>query len=127
MNDAPELRPCPFCNSEAEANNYAIEAAVTCVKCGASIVRAHGLFDDTGFADAITAWNVRADLCTPIDERVKALEAENARLRGALSIYADVVSDYASESELASDPAYDWLQEDGGDVARAALRDMGEG
>ena len=26
----------------------------------------------------------RADLCTPTDERVKALEAENARLRGVM-------------------------------------------
>ena len=67
----------------------------------------------------------RDDLCTPTDERVKALEAENARLRKALSIYADVVSAYASDCELTSDPAYDWLQDDGGNVARAALRDMG--
>ena len=69
---------------------------------------------------------VRADLCTPTDERVKALEAENARLRKALSIYADVVSAYACDCELTSDPAYDWLQDDGGNVARAALRELGE-
>ena len=68
---------------------------------------------------------IRADLCTPTDERVRALEAENARLRKSLSIYADVVSAYASDCELTSDPAYDWLQDDGGNVARAALRDMG--
>ena len=76
-------------------------------------------------AEAALKWSTeyrRADLCDPQDERVRALEAENARLRSALSIYSDVVSDYARDCELASDPAYDWLQEDGGDVARAALR-----
>ena len=31
---------------------------------------------------------LRADLCDPQDARVKALEAENARLREALSLYS---------------------------------------
>ena len=56
----------------------------------------------------------RAEKAETEVERLRVLEAENARLRSALSIYADFVSDYASDCELASDPAYDWLQEDGG-------------
>lgn len=33
--------------------------------------------------ELLDAWNTRADLCTPTDERLQALEAENARLREA--------------------------------------------
>ena len=119
---APELKPCPFCGGKklyAEYNEFG-GLVVLCANC-----EAHGPSSEADKEQILAAWNTRADLCNPTDERVKELEAENARLRGALSIYADVVSNYASESELASDPAYDWLQEDGGDVACAALRDMG--
>jgi len=49
-----------------------------------------------------------------------ALRTENDRLRGALAIYRDAVLQYAGEGML-SDCAYDWLNDDAGKVASAAL------
>ena len=75
---------------------------------------------------------VRADLCAPQDERVQALEAENARLREVLEFYGDrsawnqpPVRTYANglfgvEYESRSSQ----MQRDRGAKARAALRDL---
>ena len=61
---------------------------------------------------------VRADLCTPTDERVKALEAENARLRIALQ---QIVG---GEIHTAADGFSKPHEPEQSRLARAALRDM---
>ena len=61
----------------------------------------------------------RADLCTPADERVKALEAENAWLRIALQ---QIVG---GEIYTASDGFSEPHEPEQSRLARAALRDMG--
>ena len=44
----------------------------------------------------------RADICDPQDERVKALEAENARLREALTPSGDTKAAYIGEFSMPS-------------------------
>ena len=80
-----------------------------------------GIDDDSKTVGSVTwcSWNanntdteyVRADLCNPTDERVKELEAENSRLRGALL----VIEWNATQNAPI----------DSGRIARAALRYMG--
>lgn len=64
-------------------------------------------------------------------DRIEALEAENARqthelkkLWIAISTYENKVQEYASDCSSLSDHAYDWLNEDAGKTARAALQDI---
>lgn len=57
--------------------------------------------------------------CTPTDERMKALEAENARLRDALSLYS-------CEDGCNDCPEHERDLVSCGWTARAALRDIGE-
>jgi Mg2+ and Co2+ transporter CorA len=118
--DAPELKPCPFCGGKPNSGFFPGDYDISCDNCEFSISRHISEYGGEAEAKetAILDWNTRADIPAA---RIAELEARIARLRGALSIYADVVKDYASDSELASDPAYDWLQDDGGRVARAAL------
>ena len=54
-----DLTPCPFCGGEAEAANYAIEAAVRCMDCRCAITRQHPQHNDDGYDEAISAWNAR--------------------------------------------------------------------
>ena len=61
---------------------------------------------------------IRADLCTPTDERVKALDAENARLRIALQ---QIVG---GEIYTAADGFSKPHEPEQSRIARAALRDM---
>ena len=100
-----------------------------------------GIDDDSKTVGSVTwcSWNanntdteyVRADLCTPTDERVKALESENARLREALTPSGETKAAYISEVETTCPdgrPRFvDWTATK--DImkmirARAALRDM---
>lgn len=53
------LLACPFCGSEAVAENFVVEACVRCLSCKAQVVRQHGTYDDTGLPAAIAAWNRR--------------------------------------------------------------------
>lgn len=57
-----DLLPCPFCGGEASAWNLTLEGAVHCADCRATIVRQHKPVYDTGYEEAITAWNTRATL-----------------------------------------------------------------
>ena len=113
---APELKPCPFCGGEAALTNREMPgcAFVICMGC-----QAQG--DDGSIERVAAKWNTRADLCTPTDERVKALEAENARLRIALQ---QIVG---GEIYTAADGFSKPHEPEQSRIARAALRDMGEG
>lgn len=53
------IAPCPFCGGKATAWNLTIEGAVHCESCRATIVRPHQGIHDTGYEDAIAAWNTR--------------------------------------------------------------------
>lgn len=55
-----DLKPCPCCGGEAKAECYVLEGAVRCQRCGLSMAREHGRFDDLGYPEAIAAWNRRA-------------------------------------------------------------------
>jgi len=70
---APELKPCPFCGDTMEMN------------CAGYANHTHQNplcpISQMGFTDLLK-WNTRADLCDSTqDERVRALVAENARLK----------------------------------------------
>ena len=75
--------------------------------------------DYAALSAALEAEKARADLCTPTDERVKELEAENARLREALSLYS--CDDGCNDC-----PEHERDQVGCGWTARAALRDTDE-
>ena len=67
---APELKPCPFCggkNLYAGYNEFG-GLVTLCANC-----EAHGPSSEAEKDQILSAWNTRADLCTPTDERVKAL------------------------------------------------------
>jgi hypothetical protein len=82
---APELRPCPFCGGKARILESWLSSNCFCPSCCGELGQCPGenmeQYEQAGFAaeyrteaEAITAWNTRADLCDPLqDERVKAL------------------------------------------------------
>ena len=118
---APELKPCPFCGADAKLMGGPMAQETYSVWCQAPRGQRHHL-DGLGYkeAEAIAAWNRRADLCTPTDERV-------ARLVDALRPFAFLDDSSTQEAwEIRyNDRFKDWI--DFGDIeaARAALRDMG--
>jgi len=57
---APDLLPCPFCGGKAVAFSYITEGAVRCGGCHAAITRGHIHTSETGYDEAIAAWNTRA-------------------------------------------------------------------
>ena len=76
------LKPCPFCGCAFPAVGYDGDAktlgrkeciTARCRQCGGETRKF------SSQAEAITAWNTRAD-----DDRIEALQAENAKLREAL-------------------------------------------
>lgn len=73
--------------------------------------------------ETIDAYWARVGTCEELTAERDALAAEVERLRGALTVYSDKVSEYAHEDPAISDLAYDWLNEDGGRQARAALKE----
>ena len=97
---APELKPCPnpFCKKSRGLQIVwdLYRRRIHCIDCGIKGPSSAGKISATVSepfldAQAAYAWNTRADLCAKSeaisptqDERVRALEAENARLRGAL-------------------------------------------
>lgn len=66
-----ELKPCPFCGSKAVAFSYITEGAVRCGGCHAAITRGHKHASETGYEEAIAAWNTRA---TPLAEALAVPE-----------------------------------------------------
>lgn len=77
-----------------------------CETCGAPVTQnVHGEFSNT---------------CTAT---IRDLQAQNAKLRKALGAYEAKVREYASDNPAVSDCAYDWMNEDAGQTARAALED----
>jgi hypothetical protein len=56
------LNNCPFCGGDAKAVNYIVEAVVRCIDCRASITRKHSPENDSGYEEAIAAWNTRTKL-----------------------------------------------------------------
>ena len=80
MNDETTLLPCPFCGGEAETTSNGrgqYTAGVRCKDTGCGC-RLYIAFRSR--AEAIAAWNTRAELGS---ERIAELEAENERLRRA--------------------------------------------
>ena len=77
-----ELKPCPFCGSEAEFNSDEFGEGVCCKTCGA--VLRNGVYGEYGRKLASADWNAR-----PIEDelhgKIGKLEAENKRLREALT------------------------------------------
>lgn len=69
LTDGPELKPCPFCGGEASFKPRSFKAS--CDKCGA-----HVPVGATDSAEAIAAWNTRADLhAAAVAELVEGLRA----------------------------------------------------
>ena len=142
---APELKPCPFCKGgetriDPQGQTWRGQGYSDPI-CWRLVHFCKGILPDDYVTNrmelrartqdqCIEAWNTRADLCTPTDERVKALEAENARLRDELSNAASHVGralDALTSGPFdASDPRIEALSQYA-DFIRAALRDMGEG
>jgi hypothetical protein len=65
---------------------------------------------------------VRADIHAAALADRDALRARVEMLDAALLQYESVAADYASDCAFASDAAYDWLCDDAGQTARAALK-----
>ena len=110
---APELKPCPFCGGKATTwttDAYSCDSAervLGCEECNIYTPYASVFEPDKVQAYYVDAWNTRADLCTPTDQRV-------ARLVEALK-------DLLDAHESGWPDKQDW---GAGDRARAALRDM---
>jgi hypothetical protein len=56
---APDLSRCLLCGGQAVAFSYITEGAVRCQDCGCNITRRHDRFGETGYEEAIAAWNRR--------------------------------------------------------------------
>lgn len=81
-----ELKPCPFCGSEAEFNSDEFGEGVCCKSCGATMH--NGVYGEEGRRLASADWNAR-----PIEDelhgKIGKLESENKRLREALESILD--------------------------------------
>ena len=77
-----ELKTCPFCGTEAEFNSDEFGEGVCCKSCGATL--SNGVYGEEGRKLASADWNSR-----PIEDelhgKIEKLEAENTRLREALT------------------------------------------
>lgn len=88
MKDFIDLKPCPFCGSEAELRFSEGESGkryywVPCKKCSCC----QTIFDTPQEAGA--AWNARP-IENELVEKIEKLEAEIKRLREALAFYAEL-------------------------------------
>jgi hypothetical protein len=96
MTDAPELKPCPFCGGEASAQRSIMDGPTGAPwMCGCDREMSDGTWDGcvtltwySTKAEAIAAWNTRADLATP-DPRVTALMEAAQWARNRLELIAD--------------------------------------
>lgn len=81
------LKRCQFCGSEAEFNSDEFGEGVCCKSCGATIH--NGVYGEEGRKLVSADWNARL-IENELIEKIKKLEAENARLREALEFYAEL-------------------------------------
>ena len=94
MTEEIELKPCPFCGSEAEFNSDEFGEGVCCKSCGATLH--NGLYGEEGRKLASAEWNTRL-IENELSEKIEKLEAENTRLREALEEIASGYSHYSRE------------------------------
>lgn len=73
-----ELKPCPFCGSEAEFNSDEFGEGVCCKSCGATIH--NGVYGEYGRKLASFDWNARP-IENELNEKIEKLERENHILR----------------------------------------------
>jgi len=136
--DSEALKPCPvpWCGRNAELKGdddiYFTEppsAIVVCTECGLEtpIFETH--------AEAITAWNTRAEGSEAQAKTIEALQADNAKLRAALRVYAGPM-EWTQEGGWGMFPVWAdgypggvYLDDntlDFGEAARAALQETGQ-
>jgi Lar family restriction alleviation protein len=136
--DSEALKPCPvpWCGRNAELKGdddiYFTEppsAIVVCTECGLEtpIFETH--------AEAITAWNTRADASEAQAKTIEALQADKAKLREALGVYAGPM-EWTQEGGWGMFPVWAdgypggvYLDDntlDFGEAARAALQETGQ-
>lgn len=113
-----DLKPCPFCGGKAELQTSPMighDGEWIAILCDGVECRVSPEILSCGDADlkaeVITAWNTRAT-----DATIEAQTAEIARLREALTYYADVEGRHPNDGPWGVDSM------DFGDVARAALK-----
>lgn len=73
-----ELKPCPFCGSEAEFNSDEFGECVCCKSCGATLH--NGVYGEEGRKLASADWNARP-IENELNEKIEKLEKENHILR----------------------------------------------
>jgi hypothetical protein len=83
--DLEELLPCPFCGADAERIDIeeGENAGGSCIACTRCMASSNVEFEFK--ENFVSNWNSRVD-----SDRIRALEAENARLREALKAVADL-------------------------------------
>lgn len=115
-----DLKPCPFCGSAADANQYLIEAAVWCPQCLATVTRSATA--DCDYSDmqlAASAWNTRTSEPVAI-EALQAQLAEAREQRDRAIALAEKAQDRLIEAMDRVDEARDKALDDAAMVADGA-------
>ena len=101
---APELKPCPFCGSDAKLMGGPMAQEAYSVWCKAPRGQRHHL-DGLGYkeAEAVAAWNTRADLCDPTQDECARAEAAEAELTALKAELVGVVEGWKARAEAAEE------------------------